>query len=357
MKKIKIPSVIDPHVHLREPGATQKEDFYTGTLAALAGGVTTVIDMPNNPTPTTSVAALKKKIDLAAKKALCSLLFYFGADNKNWDKFSTLKREKVKQSLKGLKIYMDHTTGPLLVEELEVLKNHFKFWPEKLPILVHAEGATILKAIQLATMYEKRLHLCHLSQAAELEVIKWAKKKGVNLTCEVTPHHLFLNQSNEKVLGSLGMMRPPLATKADNQALWQGLVSGLIDCLATDHAPHTLKEKRSKNSPNGVPGLETMLPLMLTAVNQKRLTLKRLIELISENPAKIFDIKQDKGTFTEVDMSKKWTIKNSDLKTKCGWVPFNGWKVKGKVISVYLKGRKVFENGKLLVETGKQHGS
>lgn len=356
MKKIKIPSVIDPHVHLREPGATSKEDFYTGTLAALAGGITTVIDMPNNPSPTSSIGSLKKKIDLVKEKALCNCFFYFGADNTNWTQFRLLKGKTIQKNLKGLKIYMDHTTGPLLVKNLEVLKNHFKFWPKRLPILVHAEGATILKAIQLAAIYGKSLHLCHLSQASELEIVGWAKKRGIKVTCEATPHHLFLNQNDVKGLGPLGMMRPPLATKKDNQALWQALRSGLIDCLATDHAPHTLREKRSENPPSGVPGLETMLPLMLTAVNQKRLTLKQLVELISENPAKIFNIKQDKGTFTEVDISSEWIIKNNDLKTKCGWTPFSGWMVQGKILRVFIKREKVFEDGRLLVKSKKQHG-
>lgn len=344
MSKIIIPSIIDPHVHLREPGATQKEDFHTGTMAALAGGITTVIDMPNNPSPTTSLRALKKKINLARNKAVCDCFFYLGADNYNWNRYKTLKGKEAKLKIKGLKIYMDHTTGPLLVEKLEILKNHFKFWPKDLPILVHAEGATALKAILLSQIYQKRLHLCHISQAAELEIIKWAKKRRMKVTCEVAPHHLFLNMNDEGTLGTFAMMRPPLRTKKDNQALWQAIRNGLIDCLATDHAPHTFQEKKSKTPPNGVPGLETMLPLMLTAVSQKKLTLKRLVELISFNPAKIFDIKRDKNTFTEVDLSKEWTIRNKVLKTKCGWSPFDDWKVKGKVVSVYLKGQQVFKN-------------
>lgn len=345
MKKlVKLPGLIDIHVHLREPGATQKEDFYTGTLAALAGGITTVIDMPNNPSPTTSIKSLKEKINLAKKKALCNCYFYFGADNHNWNQYKILEKNKSWLKIKGLKIYMDYTTGPLLVENLEILKNHFKFWPKNLPILVHAEDATILKAIQLGQIYKKRLHLCHISQASELEIIKWAKKKGLEVTCEVTPHHLFLNQNDEKKLGSFGQMRPPLRTKKDNKALWKALQDGLIDCIASDHAPHTLKEKKSENPPNGVPGLETMLPLMLTAISQKKLTLERLIELLSTNPAKIFGIAQDKNTFTKVDLSEEWVIENKNLKTKCGWSPFAGWKVKGKVINVYLQGHQVFKN-------------
>jgi dihydroorotase (multifunctional complex type) len=347
-KLTKLPGLIDVHVHLRDPGATHKEDFYTGTLAALAGGITTIIDMPNNLLPTTSNKSLKKKINLVEEKALCDCYFYFGADDKNWTQYKLLQGRESELKIKGLKIYMDHTTGPLLVESLKGLKNHFECWASNLPILVHAEEATILKAIQLATIYRKKLHLCHLSQESELEIVKWAKKENLKVTCEVTPHHLFLNQDNEKALGSLAMMRPPLRTKKDNEALWKALRDGLIDCIATDHAPHTLKEKRVENCPYGVPGLETMLPLMLTAVSEKRLTLKRLIELVSLNPARIFKIKIDKDTFTEVDLLEESVIRNNNLRTKCGWSPFDGWKVKGKVMKVFIRGKKIFENNQLL---------
>lgn len=346
MKVIRLPGLIDAHVHLRDPGATHKEDFYTGTCAALAGGVVAVVDMPNNPSPTTSLRALKKKQKLVAKKAVCDYGFYFGASNKNWrvDKAAFDKTF-------GLKIYMDHTTGPLLIENLQILENHFRAWPKEKPILVHAENATLAKAIGLALAYRKWLHVCHVSQASELQLIKEAKKAGGKVTCEVTPHHLFLTKRDEKRLGSLAKMRPPLRTKKDQQALWQGINSGLIDYLASDHAPHTMAEKRSSRPPNGVPGLETFLPLMLTAIKQKRLSLKKFIRLASLNPAKLLGVNL-KSSWIEADLNKVWTIKNKDLKTKCGWSPFDGFKVKGKLIRVFIRGKKVFEDSQILVKEG-----
>lgn len=345
-KIIRLPGIIDAHVHLRDPGATQKEDFYTASKAALAGGVVAVVDMPNNPLATTSLRALKRKEELASKKCLSDYGFYFGANNKNWQ----INKTAFKKTL-GLKIYMDHTTGPLLVENLKVLESHFQAWPKEKPILVHAEDATLAKAIALALAYKKWLHVCHLSQSSELELIKKAKMAGIKITCEVAPHHLFLTQKEEKKLGSLAKMRPPLRSKKDQQALWKGINNGLIDYIASDHAPHTLKEKRSKTPPSGVPGLETLLPLMLTAVWQKKLSLKKLTKLTSINPAKLLKIKL-KDSWVEVDLDKTWVIKNKDLKTKCGWSPFDGWKIKGKVIRVFIRGKKVFENGKILVNKG-----
>ena len=342
---LRLPGLIDAHVHLRDPGATQKEDFQTGTTAAIAGGFTTVIDMPNNLKPTTTLMALKEKIKMAQKKALCQVYFYFGADQKNFSEY-----KKVKGLAKGLKIYLDHTTGPLFVEDLNVLINHFKFWPKKLPILVHAEGANILKAIQLSKIYKKKLHLCHISQASELEIIKWAKIKGMEITCEVTPHHLFLTQDDEKRLGPFIQMRPSLRSKKDQKAIWKGLKSGLIDIIASDHAPHTINEKKSKNPPSGIPGLETTLPLLLTAINEKRLTLAQFKRLLFENPRKIFKINQPPNTYIEIDLKEKWIIQNRQLYTKCGWSPFNGFKVQGKLKKVIFNGKKVFQDGKILVK-------
>ncbi|MBL7159401.1 amidohydrolase family protein [Candidatus Microgenomates bacterium] len=342
----KLPGIIDAHVHLRDPGAIQKEDLYTGTCAALAGGIVALIDMPNNSFPTTSLRTLRRKERLAAKKCVCDYGFYFGASNKNWDVDQVASNKTF-----GLKIYMDHTTGPLLIEDLKVLENHFRFWPKEKPILVHAEDSTLAKAIGLTLIYKKWLHICHVSQASEIELIKRAKKAGGTITCEVAPHHLFLTKEDGKKLGPFVKMRPPLRTKKDQQTLWWAINNDLIDYIATDHAPHTLKEKKSDNSPYGVPGLETMLPLLLTAVTQKRLSLKKLIELTSLKPSKLLKIKL-KDCWVEVDLNKSWLIRNKNLKTKCGWSPFDGWKVKGKVIKVFIRGKKVFENGKVLVKGG-----
>lgn len=341
MKLIKLPGLIDSHVHLRDPGATQKEDFQTGTQAAIAGGITTVIDMPNNPQPTTSLKRLNQKIKLAKKKAFCQVFFYFGADKNNFKQFP-----KVKNKVKGLKIYLDHTTGPLLIEDLATLEKHFCLWPKELPILVHAEDSTMLKVLGLVTFWNRTVHFCHVSQAAEIEIIKKAKKIGLPITCEATPHHLFLTKDDLKHLGAFGMMRPPLRSKKDVSALWKNL--SYIDCFATDHAPHTKAEKESQNPPSGVPGLETALPLFLTAVKKGRLSLKDILLRFHDNPARIFKIKTSENTYIEVDLKKKWKINNKDLFTKCRWSPFNGKQVQGKVISVFIAGKKVFEDGKIL---------
>lgn len=338
---IKLPGLIDCHVHLRDPGATQKEDFQTGTKAAIAGGITTVIDMPNNPQPTTSLKRLNQKIKLAQEKALCQIFFHFGAAKNNFKQFS-----KIKNKVKGLKIYLDHTTGPLLIDDLKTLNKHFLLWPKELPILVHAEDSTVLKVLGLVAVWNKPVHFCHLSQATEIEIIKRAKQKGLPITCEVTPHHLFLTKSDLKYLGAFGIMRPPLRTKKDVAALWKNLK--VIDCFATDHAPHTIEEKKSQNPPNGVPGLETALPLLLTAVKKGQLTLDDLVLRYFKNPARIFKIKTNDNTYIEVDLKKKWKINNKNLFTKCRWSPFNGKQVQGKVISVFIAGKKVFEDGKIL---------
>ena len=337
-KLLKLPGLIDEHVHLREPGATQKEDFKTGTMAAIAGGFTTVIDMPNNPLATTTAARVNEKIKLAKKKALCRVFFYLGADQDNANKFP-----KVKKKVKGLKIYLDSTTGPLLVTSLSVLNQIFQFWPKTLPILVHAEDATIAKVLGLVQVWGKPVHFCHVSQHCEIELIKKAKEKGLPITCEVTPHHLFLTEADIKQLGPYGIMKPSLRSKKDVAVLWQNLK--YIDCFGTDHAPHTKAEKESNNPPSGVPGLETALPLLLTAVKKGQLTIDDIILRFYKNPSRIFQIKKT-SDYIEVDLNQKWEIKNNELFTKCGWSPFAGWKVYGKVQRVFIGGKKIFDNGK-----------
>jgi len=344
---LKLPGLIDMHVHLRDPGAAKKEDFYTGSRACLAGGVVGFIDMPNNPKPTTTLKRLKQKQKLAEKKCVCDWGFWFGADQTNWTEF-----KKVYPHVFGLKIYMNHTTGPLLIKDLKILKNHFKHWPAVKPIAVHAENKTLAAAIKLAASCQKWLHVCHLSSAAELELVKKARQKKIKVTCEVTPHHLFLTNDDAKKLGSFAMMRPPLKTKTDVKALWWGIENNIIDVISTDHAPHTLKEKQSSNPPNGIPGLEERLPLLLTAVNQKRFSLEKLKELTSKNPCKLLGIKQNKNSWVEIDLKKEWVIKAKSLQSKCSWSAFEGKKVKGKLARVFLRGRKVYENGKILAKKG-----
>lgn len=360
---IRLPGLIDIHVHLRDPGQTHKEDFYTGTSAALAGGVTTVFDMPNNLTPIFTYEKLVEKINVVKQKAVCDWGLYFGTDGKNISEF-----EKVKDLVVGLKVYLNLTTGKLLIEDDGSVEGVFKAWPKDKIIIVHAEGEKIDFAIKLTKQYSNKLHLTHLATKKDLEKIIRAKNEGLIVTCDVTPHHLFLSKEqisdkNTSDGGPMGLLRgggsrkegfytvkPQLATKQDQDFLWQNLK--YIDCLATDHAPHTIEEKKSDNPPSGIPGLETMLPLLLTAVKKGRLTIANVIRLTNTNPQKIFGFKQADDTYVEADLDEKYKIQDQNLKTKCGWSPFEGREVYGRVKRVFIRGVKVFEDGKVLVKPG-----
>lgn len=336
-KIITLPGLIDVHTHLREPGATQKEDFETGTKAAIAGGYTVILDMPNNPIPTISPEALDQKIALATGRIYCDVGFNFGATPNNSQYF-----EEVKDKVFGLKVYMNHTTGDLLMEDDSALEKVFKAWIQGKPILVHAEGDTLKKAINLAKRFKSQLHVCHVSLKEEIESIKEAKMEGLNISCEVSCHHLFLTDQDAKRLGVFGAMRPPLSTEENRQALWDNLDS--IDMIASDHAPHTKEEKESPGKiVNGVPGLETSLPLLLNAVNEGKVTLEKVVELTSTNPRRVFQIPEQEDTEVEVDLAEKYTINSKKLYTKCGWTPFDGMKVTGRIKKVVLRGKTVFD--------------
>ncbi len=343
---MRIPGLIDAHVHLRDPGEPHKEDFSSGTSAALAGGVVTLIDMPNNREPITNPQSLEEKRKMARSKAVCDYGFYLGATRENVGGYG----EKVVKKVWGLKMYLNQTYGPLLLSQPQEIADHLHHWPTEKPLLVHAEGETVAFILNMIKDFPRRVHFCHLSLKEEVEQIRRAKEAGLPITCEVTPHHLFLTDKDEKVLGPFGRMRPPLRTAKDVDALWQNL--DVIDIVVSDHAPHTKEEKLSGNPPFGVPGVETTLPLLLTAVSQKKLSLERLIELVAINPARILGIKQDELTHIEVDLQASYVIENSALWTKCGWSPFEGKRVIGKVRRVFLRGQKVYEDGKVLVRPG-----
>lgn len=347
-KEVKIPGIIDVHVHLRDPGATHKEDFHAGTCAALAGGVTVVLDMPNNPQPTVSQGALEEKMRIAKQKAVCDYGFYLGADQENASRHGELTN-----AVCGLKIYLDSTHGSLLVNDLLTLMRHFKSWSGQKPICVHAEDISVAKVLGLAAVYQKPVHFCHVAQASEISLIRMAKKRELPITCEVTPHHLFLTQEDETSLGVFGAMKPPLRTKEDQEALWRAIDEGTVDVIASDHAPHTKEEKLGEKPPFGVPGLETTLSLLLTVVAEGRLTMEKLIELTSSNPAKIFGLTQARDTsYLMVDLEEKWEIPQEGFQTKCNWSPFSGFQVQGKVREVWMRGRKVWDGEKVLVQPG-----
>ncbi len=341
MALIKLPGLIDVHVHIRDPGQTYKEDFFTATQAALVGGFTTIIDMPNNKAPITDLQRLEKKIKEANKKIVCDVGLYAGSVGEDLDKLM-----KMEPYVFGLKLYLNQTTGNFIINE-EKLKRIFRAWKSNKPILVHAESNIIDRVIHLVIQTRKKVHICHISTKYELKTVIKAKEKKLPLTFGVTPHHLFLSFNEAKRLGSFGLMKPPI-DKEYQKFVWKNL--DYVDCVESDHAPHTIEEKKSATPPFGVPGLETTLPLLLTAVSQGKLTMKRLLELCFYKPKEIFNIKTDKNTWVEVDLAKEYIINNKNLKTKCGWSPFTGWEVKGKIKKVFLRGKKVFENDKLLVK-------
>lgn len=342
---LKLPGFADVHVHLREPGAIHKEDFFSGTRAAIAGGYTQILDMPNNNPPTVTIDNLTEKVDLARGRIWCDVGFNFGATANSCQFF-----KKVQKKVFGLKVYMNHTTGPLLVDKLEDCELIFKSWMYSLPIMVHAEGETVETAIKLAKKYKRALHICHAAFDQISAIVK-AKKANLEVTCEITPHHLFLNKDDMKRLGPLGIMKPPLLSRQDQHKLWDNLDK--IDMIATDHAPHTLEEKKSKPAPFGVPGLETTLPLMLGVVSQGKLKMARLIEMLSNNPRKIFHLPAQPSTFVLVDFAKIYKISAKNFYSKCGFSPFEGMDGRGEVKKVVIRGKTVFEDGKFV---GKPQG-
>lgn len=344
MNVLILPGLIDPHVHLRDPEQTEKEDFLTGTSAALAGGFTTVIDMPNNQTPITSIHTLDAKVACAKQKSVSNIGFYYGSLGDNLETFNEASRKTM-----GLKLFLNHTTGNFLLDPA-FLEKIFRAWPKTSPILFHAENETFDLVLEVLKKNPRPIHLCHLSTSYELKKVIGAKEAGLPVSCGVTPHHLFLTKEDEITLGPLGLMKSPLQSTGEVEFLWQHL--GAIDVIESDHAPHLLAEKRSETPPYGVPGLETTLPLLLTEVHKGRLTIDEIIRLCHKNPAEIFNVPTDKNTYTEVNADEEWIISDEHLLTKCRWSPFHGRPVKGKIKKVVLHGNTVLENGKILALPG-----
>jgi dihydroorotase len=337
---IRLPGLADVHVHLRTPGGEHKEDVRTGTAAALAGGFTTILAMPNTYPPLVTLADYRAAQQHAETQALCDVHHFAGASTEHLASLAALGQDAV-----GLKIYMDQTYGPLRVDGLPTLMSCFRDWPAAKMIAVHAEGTSIAVALGLAAAFKRPVHVCHVSRKAEIELIAKAKGQGIPVTCEVTPHHLFLTEADAARLGPLGDMRPRLGTQEDVNALWTH-INTTIDCIATDHAPHTLAEKQSDTPPPGVPGLETALPLMLTAAVEGRLSLDRLVALMATNPRRIYGLPVQLDTWIEVDTGTTRTLDSQGLQTKCGWSPFSGRVVHGSVHRVQLRGRMVYSEGK-----------
>ena len=348
---LRFPGLIDPHVHLREPGQTHKEDWDSGTSAALAGGVTLLLAMPNTKPPIFDKRTFEVALEAAHSKARCDYAQFLGAgpDNADWVQDPALPHRAA-----GLKMYLDSTFGELRLDDMTLWQDHFKNWPEELPIVAHSESRSTAAVILMAAIYDRPVHIAHISLKEEVLLIKAAKEHGIKVTCEVCPQHLFLAKEDIPAISQehpgRGEVRPRLAAKTDIEALWQNL--DVIDCFATDHAPHTLAEKDGENPPPGFPGLETILPLLLNAVHERRLTFEDILSRMVTNPRRIFHLPEQAETWVEVDEKAVHEIHAAEMHSRCGWSPFEGWKVKGLVRKVVLRGKTAFEDGKVLAEPG-----
>lgn len=375
-----LPGAIDVHVHFRDPGMTKKENWYTGSCAAAAGGVTTVIDHPNTDPPTIDLLSFKEK-KKEAKKSIVD----FGINAGVTSNTASLKELWELGVTAFGEIFMAQSTGSLNISDMtlnealsiigdlggiacvhaedEETRNRFvrilkgnlapESYSKSRPNL--SEKIAVEKAIKFSS--ETKLHLCHISAQESLESIRKAKIGKKNLTCEVTPHHLFLSAHDYRRLGTLGKMNPPLRDYSSQQSLWKGVNDGTIDIVASDHAPHLESEKMTDiwTSPAGVPGVETMMPLMLMAVRRNMLTLKRLIEMACLNPAKIFHL--NKGIIApgyDADMiilGEQKEIRKEKMHTRAKWSPFYGMQgiFPEKTI---LRGTVIFEDGEIIARRG-----
>jgi dihydroorotase len=370
-----LPGVIDPQVHFREPGLEHKEDLHTASCACVRGGVTSFLEMPNTIPLTITQAALDDKLDRAARKSLANYGFFVGATSENLPDLQTATPAC------GIKIFMGSQHGALLVDDETHLDPIFATGTRL--IAVHAEDQARINdrkkefagttdpamhsviqdseaaliatklAIKLSKKYQRRLHILHLSTGIEAEYLRTDKPAWV--TVEVTPQHLTLNTEDYAALGNLIQMNPPIRTAWDNEILWQALLDGVIDFIATDHAPHTLEEKAKgyPYSPSGMPGVETSLAVMLTHAKSGKCTVAQVSNWMSTAVAKAYHIPK-KGLIQSgydadlvlVDLEHFKEVKREDVLSKCGWNPFEGRSLTGWAIYTVVLGQVAFENGK-----------
>lgn len=342
-----LPGIIDVHTHMRDPGLTHKEDFTSGSRACARGGVTTFIDMPNTIPVTVTEKALMDKKDMMVGRSYVDYGFHFGGSKKD----NSEEIKKVLDKVASTKIFLNMSTGDMLIEDEKVVENIFR---ESKIISVHAEEGMVEKAIEFCKKYDKELYLCHLSKASEIELLREAKAEGVKVFGEVTPHHLFLNVDDVNATERSKMllrMKPELKEKSDNEALWKALADGTLDSIGTDHAPHLIEEKLAKLT-YGVPSVENSLEMMLNGVKENRITFERLIEVMCKNPAKIFKIKNKgdiavgyDGDLVIVDINDNSPIKDDKVITKANWTPFENCNRGGRVLTTILRGEIVYNKG------------
>ena len=384
--KIILPGIIDTQVHFREPGSTDAEDLESGSRAAVLGGVTSLFEMPNTNPPTSNLLEFENKLKLAKDRMHSNYAFYFGATPDNTNQLSQLKNLK---GCCGVKLFAGSSTGKLLVDkeadiekvisssdriisihsEDEEILNIRKKFIKKGDVRSHPEWrnsecamSSTRRVVKIAERYNKKIHVLHVTTKEEVDFLAMHKK---NITFETTPQHLtFYAPDCYEKLGTYAQMNPPIRTKDHYDRLWAAIKNDIVDVLGSDHAPHTKKNKQKEypESPSGMPGVQTIFPVMLNHVNSGKLTLKQLIKLMCENPCKIFGIK-NKGFIKEkydadltiVDMNKEQIIKNEMIASKCGWTPFNNYKVKGFPIATIVNGKIVMSEGKIILKLKAKH--
>ncbi|MFL2852759.1 MAG: dihydroorotase [Candidatus Pelagibacter sp.] len=377
--KVVLPGIIDTQTHFREPGSTDVEDLESGSRAAVLGGVTSLFEMPNTNPPTSNLIEFDKKLQLAKGRMHSNYAFYFGATPENIDQLSKLKNV---EGCCGVKLFAGSSTGKLLVdkeadiekvisnsdrivsihsEDEEILRMRVKF-KKKGNVHSHPEWRNVecamsstRRVVKIAERHNKKIHVLHVTTKEEVDFLAMHKK---NVTFETTPQHLTLYAPDcYDKLGTYAQMNPPIRSKEHYDRLWVAIKNNIVDVLGSDHAPHSKenKDKEYPNTPSGMPGVQTIFPIMLNHVNNGKLTLEQLIKLMCENPCRIFGIK-DKGYIKEgfdadltiVDMDKEQIIKNEMMASKCGWTPFDNYKVKGFPIGTIINGNIVMFEGKII---------
>ena len=380
--KIVLPGIIDTQVHFREPGSTDAEDLESGSRAAVLGGVTSLFEMPNTNPPTANLVEFEKKLKAAKNRMHSNYAFYFGATPSNTDQLAQLKNV---EGCCGVKLFAGSSTGNLLVdkeadiekvisssdrvvsihsEDEDIIKLRKKFI-RKGDVHSHHEWRNVecamsstRRVVKIAERYNKKIHVLHVTTKDEVDFLAMHKK---NVTFETTPQHLTLYAPDcYDKLGTYAQMNPPLRGKEHYDRLWTAVKNNIVDVLGSDHAPHLKanKDKEYPDSPSGMPGVQTIFPVMIDHVNNGKLTLNQLINLMCENPCRIFGIK-NKGFIKEgfdadltiVDMKKEVIIKDEMIASKCGWTPFNNYKVKGFPVGTIVNGILVMSDGKILVES------
>ncbi|GMT27203.1 hypothetical protein PFISCL1PPCAC_18500 [Pristionchus fissidentatus] len=339
----RLPGLVDVHVHVREPGATHKEDWETCTRAALAGGVTTILAMPNTNPACVDEETLNMVEKLASSKAVVDYGIYLGATPLNVEECARLADRS-----SGLKMYLNETFSTLKMDSITDWIKHLASFPTTRPVVAHSERQTLLAILGAAQIVGRSVHICHVSTKDEIECIRMAKERGVPVTCEVCPHHLFLTQDD--IIEGVREVRPRLGTQEDVDALWANI--DYIDCFATDHAPHTSEEKHSEKPPPGFPGVEYMVPLLLTAVSEGKMTMKQLEDRLHYNPRRIFGIPAQPDTYVEVDTAAEWSIPATGGFSRAAWTPFAGKKIRGRVVNVVIRGEEAYVDGEIVAKPG-----